>query len=51
MRVQIGAIDKSTVNRVGVAAAVVFEWRFAEVGCEGAVGDPAGGLLELRSCK
>ena len=46
--VEVGSIDETAIDGFGVSSAVVFEGRFSEVGCEGAVGDPSGGLLELN---
>lgn len=47
MGVEVGAVDESSVDGVGIAAAVVLKGRFAEIGGEGRVGNPSGGLLEL----
>ena len=47
MGVQVGPIDKPSLDRLGIAASVVLEGRFPEVSCERTVGDPPCGLLEL----
>lgn len=31
MRVKVGTINKTAIDRFGIASAVVFKWRFTEV--------------------
>jgi hypothetical protein len=45
--VKIGAVDESSVDRLGVAPTVIFEGRLSEVSGEGTIRYPPGGLFKL----
>lgn len=48
MRIEIGAIEETAIDRMSVSSSIVFEGRLSEICGERTVGYPSRGLFELH---